>query len=549
MHIKRKKAILLMLCALLLLAAALPVCAATVRCPVCGSAMKRVSIDSSKAYEPTCTEGGIYYYICTNDACNESTLEKAGPLGHNYKVTATKEPTCTEAGYEKLRCSRCGKTATRTLEPTGHDYAATVTEPTCTEDGFTTYVCSRCEDTYTEAGAPAPGHDLTVTEVPATCTEDGHRDTVCSRCDYIDTEVLPAGDHAFTETVTQAASCTEAGTLTRVCGNCGATETESIPATGHSYGAWTAVEAAGPFREGKEERVCGACGDRETRAIPKTGGAGWIIAGGAAGTVAVAGAAAAVLRASAKRRAVKELAKRAGVAPSVMMKRILLCLAPTKENEIFEKRLKKVLCLTLFKAPYGNSGALIEAIGRRKPDIVIASAASRLEAETLLRTLHAHDEGLNITLLGEEGMPPAALDELRQSKAAYSTAMHTDGTAGKIVRLAMVAYRFDMSGADHLANITILTDMLGLNLVTTLINVYAVKDDIGEIVERHEIQSCSTAADLINDIGELFGLELLADLANKVRIGIDQLTRNIRLDKDTKNLKNAGSADGPSAGA
>lgn len=525
---KQKKAILI-LCAVLMLAAVLPVSAAARKCPQCGTAMQLIRQDAD--ISPTCTESGTYLYLCPS--CSHMDKVPSGPLGHSYKVTDTKEPTCTEAGYEKLRCSRCGKTASRTLEPTGHDYAATVTEPTCTEDGFSTYVCSHCEDTYTEAGAPALGHDLTVTETPATCTEDGSRVTVCSRCDFTGTEVLPATGHSFTEARTKEPSCAEAGELTRTCDDCGTVETWGIPATGHSYGEWLTVTDATVLHEGKEERVCGTCGDKETHTVPKKA-AGPLIAGLAGGAAVLGGGVAALIGGTAKRRALGKLAKRAGVSPTVMMKRILLCLAPTPENEAFEKKLKKAICFNLFKTPYGDSAALAETFEKRKPDIVIASAASRLEAETLLKAIHELDEEQFVTVLGEAGMDPDALKQLKESKAAFSTAMHTDSAARKLIKLAMVAYRFDAAWVDYLANFTILTDALGLDLISTLISAYIVKDDLADIIEEHGFESSSDAADLINDIGDLFGLSTLADIANKVRIGIDQLTRNNKLDKDGK---------------
>ena len=79
-----------------------------------------------------------------------------------------------------------------------HDYHAVITNPTCTEEGFTRYTCARCGDQYDDNRAPALGHDYTATLTEPTCTDEGYITYVCSRCghSYIDDRV-PALKHDY----------------------------------------------------------------------------------------------------------------------------------------------------------------------------------------------------------------------------------------------------------------------------------------------------------------------------------------------------------------
>lgn len=69
-----------------------------------------------------------------------------------------------------------------------HDWQLTDSkEPTCTEDGFETYTCSKCGDSYTntlKATGHKPGEPVKENVVPSTCTEKGSYDNVvyCSVC-------------------------------------------------------------------------------------------------------------------------------------------------------------------------------------------------------------------------------------------------------------------------------------------------------------------------------------------------------------------------------
>lgn len=77
---------------------------------------------------------------------------------HNYVIEKYVKATCTENGYEDLRCTICKDSQYKVLPATGHDYKITAQKAaTCTEDGYKTYQCSRCEKTE-KTILPAIGH-------------------------------------------------------------------------------------------------------------------------------------------------------------------------------------------------------------------------------------------------------------------------------------------------------------------------------------------------------------------------------------------------------
>lgn len=92
-----------------------------------------------------------------------SAFADEGEHEHDWQLTETLDPTCTEAGYQVYTCSGCEESDTQTLEALGHTPAKAVRE----------------------------------NEIPATCAEDGSVDTVvyCAVCGAElrrETEALPA---------------------------------------------------------------------------------------------------------------------------------------------------------------------------------------------------------------------------------------------------------------------------------------------------------------------------------------------------------------------
>lgn len=123
---------------------------------------------------------------------------KADAHEHNYaEIEDTQvNPTCTNNGSAKYKCTICGEVIEKELPALGHDWDGGVRS-----GDYITYYCRRegCSETKTE--------------------ESQHT-------------------HTYDEgIVTQAATCGAPGVLTRTCAICGQQIQEEIPATGqHQYG-------------------------------------------------------------------------------------------------------------------------------------------------------------------------------------------------------------------------------------------------------------------------------------------------------------------------
>ena len=194
-----------------------------------------------KSVAATCSNAGYDVYKCSKcgKILNKSNGEEQLP--HDYELTKAVEPTCTEHGYDVYKCTVCGtsKTETRNDELLPHDYVVTVVEPTCLKGGYTLHKCSVCGDEYKDNLAALLGHSMVeVGEKPATCTEAGHTAGVqCSRCGVVDsgmTEIKALGHDYGAWTITTEPTCTEKGEEIRNCSRCDVSETRVVDALGHT---------------------------------------------------------------------------------------------------------------------------------------------------------------------------------------------------------------------------------------------------------------------------------------------------------------------------
>ena len=150
--------------------------------------------------EPTCTSTGYIKYSC---ACGYKYTELL-PENHDYVFIKSVAATCSNAGYDVYKCSKCGKILNKSNgeEQLPHEYEFTkVVEPTCLKGGYTLYKCSVCGDEYKDNLTAFLGHSMVaVGEKPATCTEAGHTAGVqCSRCGLVESGVteIPALGHSY----------------------------------------------------------------------------------------------------------------------------------------------------------------------------------------------------------------------------------------------------------------------------------------------------------------------------------------------------------------
>ena len=249
--------------------------------------------------EPTCTEKGYIYNLCT--VCGARiNVKMQNALGHSYSWVRTTEPTCTSEGVDSYQCSRCRDvTETRSVAALGHDYEwIVVQEATCTRKGLRYQRCRRClsqtsVEEYYAAHTPGLGE-----LVAPTCTTAGYTVYRCSVCNAETSRgnIVPALGHSCNvpdATCTVAMVCTRCGLVIKpalghdthacvdeTCGVCG----EMVAATEyHAWGEWQLVRQATATQEGEKMRTCGVCGGTQTQTIPKTGGSGENMGGSGSG--------------------------------------------------------------------------------------------------------------------------------------------------------------------------------------------------------------------------------------------------------------------------
>ena len=170
---------------------------------------------------------------------------KADAHEHNYaEIEDTRvNPTCTNNGSAKYKCTICGEVIEKELPALGHDWDGGVS------NGVITFACRRegCGETRTEAvqatPTPSPSPVPTPTATPeqhvhnfqlvsdtATCAADGVKTYQCS-CGEQMTEPSPAtGSHSWQLTGHTDPQVGADGSNVYTCPVCGQTMTETLPA-------------------------------------------------------------------------------------------------------------------------------------------------------------------------------------------------------------------------------------------------------------------------------------------------------------------------------
>ena len=171
---------------------------------------------------------------------------KADAHEHNYaEIEDTRvNPTCTNNGSAKYKCTICGEVIEKELPALGHDWDGGVVS-----NGVITFACRRegCGETRTEAvqatPTPSPSPVPTPTATPeqhvhnfqlvsdtATCAADGVKTYQCS-CGEQMTEPSPAtGSHSWQLTGHTDPQVGTDGSNVYTCPVCGQTMTETLPA-------------------------------------------------------------------------------------------------------------------------------------------------------------------------------------------------------------------------------------------------------------------------------------------------------------------------------
>ena len=230
--------------------------AGAVRC-ICGGTMT----DYSRA--ATCTETGFEGLRC--GSCGREVGTTSPALGHNAVTDEAVAATCTTTGLtEGSHCGRCGTEleSQEIISALGHSYGSYVVtkSATCTSTGTKTATCSRCNAKTTQTIA-ALGHSYSSTKYSATCTSQGYTRYRCSRCSYSYTSnYTSALGHNYGSYVqTKAPTCTAKGTETATCSRCSATTSRDISALGHSAVTDNAVAATCTTSGLTEGSHCSRC--------------------------------------------------------------------------------------------------------------------------------------------------------------------------------------------------------------------------------------------------------------------------------------------------
>ena len=210
----------------------------------------------------TCTTNGTAYYECP--VCGAEKAETVAALGHDAKLVAFKDSTCTaEGNIEHYFCSRCNKAFSdeacntvldsvviaKKAHPWG-DWSETLA-PTCSAEGKEARSCSVCGTSEERAKSMDPDahkwssfeHIDNSTTHTCVCEYNAnHRQNAdCTYSDY---------------TIVKNATCTEDGEKYRTCLDCEHKYTETITATGHSAG-----EAK---EENRKESTCTVAGSYDS---------------------------------------------------------------------------------------------------------------------------------------------------------------------------------------------------------------------------------------------------------------------------------------------
>ncbi len=186
--------------------------------------------DWSTTVEPTCTTTGTATRVCSGegecDATSEDTTRTVDALEHNYTVdvddASNKDATCTAAGSQMKKCSRCEATEAQEIAQLQHSYVGeykydaegTTHTRKCT-NGCEEYGAEEtCDNTETDCVCgrakkvvePEPEPECTHTNTEATPNGDGKtHDVVCTNPDC---NAVVADD----------VTCTDNGDGTCVCG-------------------------------------------------------------------------------------------------------------------------------------------------------------------------------------------------------------------------------------------------------------------------------------------------------------------------------------------
>ena len=178
----------------------------------------------------SCSQEGQDIFIC--QLCGAERTDTYDKLSHDYSYsTIQKDASCEEEGYIKHKC-QCGEEKTQTISAIGHSWKLdSCIEADCIDDGYEKYRCTICGKEKTNVIPTSFGtHDyICVEERSGQCTQIGYKKFMCSRCDsgYFE-QTSQYSDHMFGDwTLSGSNEKHQIFQYTRTCRTCEFTETET----------------------------------------------------------------------------------------------------------------------------------------------------------------------------------------------------------------------------------------------------------------------------------------------------------------------------------
>lgn len=244
----------------------------------------------------TCTEEGSYDEVVYCTVCGEELSREAktaAALGHDWvkDEEASVAATCTEAGKDVFKCSRCEETKEEEAEALGHDYVKdedVSREATCAREGAFVEVCSVCGDVHKETVEKlphTPGEPVQENVVEATCTSEGSYDEVvyCTECKEElsrEAKTIDMLEHAYEDIdgTAKEATCTEEGKAAdQKCKDCGAEKAgEVIEALGHDWKDEKVIKKETCEEDGQYYAICSRCGEIDKNITHPALGHDWV---------------------------------------------------------------------------------------------------------------------------------------------------------------------------------------------------------------------------------------------------------------------------------
>lgn len=159
---------------------------------------------------------------------------------HDWEVTYTQPGTCTEAGWFKVVCSKCGVAEARDGGLGAHKYEKVTVKAKKCKAGYKGKECKVCGKVVkTKVLKAEKAHKWKKVSVAATCTEPGYTARKCRVCGKLKdrNDEGSLGHRWQVLSKAKAATCEEAGVAAhKRCRRCGAEKGgEVVAALGHLW--------------------------------------------------------------------------------------------------------------------------------------------------------------------------------------------------------------------------------------------------------------------------------------------------------------------------